>query len=152
MLCQQCKEPYEPTAYELKQLALDPARLEQKARRKLQGRYDVHGVEYRFIGQEIASPAIGGDGKPAVFFRAKGCDACGGKGFIGRRGIYELMAIDDIVGPLILKHADAVTVKRAAMAAGMDTLRDDGARKVLRGMTTVEEVLAATQEDVVVDE
>ena len=47
---------------------------------------------------------------------------------------------------------DAVTVKRAAMVAGMDSLRDDGARKVLRGMTTVEEVLAATQEDVIVDE
>ncbi len=152
MLCQVCKEPYEPTAYELQQLALDPQRLAQKARRKLVGKYDVHGVEYRFIGQDLADPSIGGDGATPIFFRAKGCDACNQKGFIGRRGIYELMAIDDVVGPLILKHADAVTVKRAALHAGMDTLRDDGARKVLRGMTTVEEVLAATQEDVVVDE
>jgi general secretion pathway protein E len=146
ILCQQCKEPYEPTAYELKQLALDPDRLAYKSRRQLQGRYDPHGVEYRFVGQDLH------EGAKPIFHRAKGCDACLQKGFIGRRGIYELMAIDDIVGPLILKHADAVTVKRAAMVAGMDSLRDDGARKVLRGLTTVEEVLAATQEDVIVDE
>ena len=62
------------------------------------------------------------------------------------------MVIDDVVGPLILKSADAQTIKRAAVLHGMDTLRDDGARKVLRGLTTVEEVLAATQEDVVVDD
>ena len=44
-----------------------------------------------------------------------------------------------------------VALKRAAMDQGMDSLRDDGARKVLTGLTTVEEVLAATQEDVEVD-
>jgi general secretion pathway protein E len=62
------------------------------------------------------------------------------------------MLVDDAVGPLILRNADAMSVKREAIRAGMDTLRDDGARKVLRGLTTVEEVLAATQEDVLVDE
>ena len=61
------------------------------------------------------------------------------------------MLVDDAVGPLILKRADAQSIKRAAQDMGMDTLRDDGARKVLAGMTTVEEVLAATQEDVAVD-
>ena len=55
------------------------------------------------------------------------------KGFIGRRGIYELLVIDDAVGPLILKSADAQTIKRAAISQGMDTMRDDGARKVLEG-------------------
>ena len=51
----------------------------------------------------------------------------------------------------ILKNADAQTVKRAAQQQGMDSLRDDGARKVLQGRTTVEEVVAATQEDVIID-
>jgi general secretion pathway protein E len=59
--------------------------------------------------------------------------------------------MDDAVGPLILRNADAQALKRAAMDQGMDSLRDDGARKVLTGLTTVEEVLAATQEDVEVD-
>jgi type II secretory ATPase GspE/PulE/Tfp pilus assembly ATPase PilB-like protein len=54
-------------------------------------------------------------------------------------------------GALILKSSDAQSIKRAAVEQGMDTLRDDGARKVLLGLTTVEEVLAATQEDVAVE-
>jgi general secretion pathway protein E len=47
-----------------------------------------------------------------------------------------------------LRKADSQAIKRVAQDMGMDTLRDDGARKVLAGMTTVEEVLAATQEDI----
>jgi general secretion pathway protein E len=87
-------------------------------------------------------------GVKPMFFRAKGCDKCSQTGFSGRRGIYELLLIDDMVGPLVLKSADAQTIKRAAQDMGMDTLRDDGARKVLAGLTTVEEVLAAKGEDV----
>jgi general secretion pathway protein E len=67
-------------------------------------------------------------------------------------GIYELLVTDDVVGSLILKNADAQTIKRAAQNQGMDSLRDDGARKVFAGKTTVGEVVAATQDDVTVDE
>jgi general secretion pathway protein E len=83
-----------------------------------------------------------------IFYKPKGCDRCANTGFMGRRGIYELLLMDDAVGPLVLKNADAQTVKRAAIEQGMDSLRDDGARKVLSGLTSVEEVVAATQEDV----
>jgi general secretion pathway protein E len=144
MLCPHCRVPYEPGDYELFQLGLDPARLEQKAKRVLKGRYNVNELNYEFIGQNM--------GPDPVFYKPGGCEACGQKGYLGRRGIYELMLVDDAVGPLILRNADAMSVKREAIRAGMDTLRDDGARKVLRGLTTVEEVLAATQEDVLVDE
>ncbi|WP_437676221.1 type II secretion system ATPase GspE [Sorangium sp. So ce131] len=143
LLCPTCKVPYRPSDYELQQLGLDQDRLAWKARRKLSPRYSVHGQQYGYIGEDIDR---------AVFHKPGGCDACNHKGFIGRRGIYELMVIDDAVGPLILKSADAQTIKRVAISQGMDTLRDDGARKVLKGITTVEEVLAATQEDVIVDE
>jgi general secretion pathway protein E len=144
VLCDKCKVPYHASAYELKQLGLDPERLEWKATRGISPRYTVHGLDYRYIGQDMS--------QPAVFYKAGGCEACNKKGFIGRRGIYELMVVDDTIGPLILKNADALTVKRAAITQGMDTLRDDGARKVIMGLTTVEEVLAATQEDIVLDD
>ena len=88
---------------------------------------------------------------PLTFYRARGCAACLQTGYTGRRGIYELLMVDDVVGALILKSSDAQSIKRAAVEQGMDTLRDDGARKVLLGLTTVEEVLAATQEDVAVE-
>ena len=83
-----------------------------------------------------------------TFFKPKGCDRCAQTGFSGRRGIYELLMMDDIVGPLVLKGADAQAIKRAAIEQGMDSLRDDGARKVLAGLTSVEEILVATQDDV----
>ena len=59
--------------------------------------------------------------------------------------------IDDEVGNLILQNADAQAIKRAAQNAGLDTLRDDGARKVIAGLTTVEEVMKAKQEDILED-
>ena len=144
MLCPACKVPYEPTDYELSQLGLDAERLAWKATRRISPRYQVQGLKYEFIGETM--------GQNPVFYKPGGCEACMQKGFIGRRGIYELMVIDDAVGPLILKSSDAQSIKRMAIMQGMDTLRDDGARKVIRGLTTVEEVLAATQEDTLVDE
>jgi general secretion pathway protein E len=143
-LCPHCKEPYQATAYELEQLGIDPERTRKRDERVLSPRYVGHGVNYQPIGWR-------GEDRP-IFYRPKGCDRCDNKGFTGRFGIYELLVADDVVGRLVLDNADARTIKRAAQGQGMDTLRDDGARKVLEGKTTVEEVVAATQDDVVVDE
>jgi general secretion pathway protein E len=144
VLCPECREPYEATSYELMQLGVDPERTRARQRRKLSPRYQHPKLDYQPIGWD-------GPGMP-TFHRAKGCEKCDYKGFTGRLGIYELLVADDVVGALILKNADAQTIKRAAQAQGMDSLRDDGARKVFDGLTTVEEVVAATQDDVVVDE
>jgi general secretion pathway protein E len=143
LLCPSCKVAYKPTDYELQQLGLDAERFAWKEKRQVSARYSPQGQRYEYVGEGLKNP---------VFYKPGGCDACMKKGFIGRRGIYELMIVDDAVGPLILKSSDAQTIKRAAIAQGMDTLRDDGARKVLMGLTTVEEVLAATQEDMIVDD
>ncbi|MFP6685843.1 MAG: type II secretion system ATPase GspE [Polyangiaceae bacterium] len=139
LLCPACKVPYEPNSYELEQLGLDRTRSEWRDRRQLSSRYQPHGVPYEAPGALLASDP--------VFFRAKGCNECMDKGFIGRKGIYELLVVDDAVGGHILQNADAQTIKRAALHEGMDSLRDDGARKVIEGLTTVEEVLGATQQD-----
>jgi general secretion pathway protein E len=144
VLCPACKEPYEAAPYELQQLGIDPERTRRRDERKLSPRYQVHGATYDPVGWR-------GPGMP-TFYRPKGCDRCDNKGFTGRRGIYELLVVEDVVASHILGKADAQTIKRAAMAQGMDTMRDDGARKVLEGRTTVEEVVAATQDDVVIDE
>jgi general secretion pathway protein E len=144
VLCPACKEPYTPTPYELQQIGIDPERTRRRIERKLSPRYVVHGTTYDPVGWQ-------GPGMP-TFYRPKGCDRCDNKGFSGRMGIYELLVADDVVGNLVLSNADAQTIKRAAMGQGMDSLRDDGARKVLLGKTTVEEVVAATQEDIIIDE
>jgi len=143
VLCPHCKEQYEATPFELQQLGIDPDRTRRRDERVLSPRYTAHNVTYEPVGWR-------GPGMP-MLYRPKGCSHCENKGFTGRMGIYELLVADDTVGALVLASADAMTIKRAAQGQGMDSLRDDGARKVLLGLTTVEEVVAATQEDVFVD-
>jgi general secretion pathway protein E len=83
-----------------------------------------------------------------TLFRAVGCDACNQTGYRGRKGIYELMVLDDELRQLALKKSDSGSIKKAAVQKGMSSLLEDGARKVLRGWTSVAEVLSVIQEDV----
>jgi general secretion pathway protein E len=80
-------------------------------------------------------------------WKGEGCSQCQGTGYRGRMGIYELMLIDDDIRRLILQNTDAATVKNMARQKGLRTLREDGADKVLAGITTASEVARVTQED-----
>jgi len=82
-----------------------------------------------------------------MLFRPIGCDNCNNNGYRGRNGIYEMMLMDDEIRQLVLKNVDSGTIKKAAVAKGMRTLMDDGAKKVLKGVTSIAEVLSVTQED-----
>ncbi len=78
-------------------------------------------------------------------YRGTGCDSCLNTGYRGRTGIFELMELDDQIQNLILKTSDSNAIKNLAVEKGMASLRQDGASKVLDGLTTVEEVLRVTQ-------
>jgi general secretion pathway protein E len=147
VICQHCKYPYPAEDFELEQLGLTKERVRARLAR-------CDNPASRYFPRTVREPdpldAFDINARP-TFYKARGCAQCTSTGFSGRRGIYELLLIDDAVGPLILRKADAQAIKRVAWEQGMDTLRDDGARKVIAGMTTVEEVLAATQEDVNVE-
>jgi general secretion pathway protein E len=80
------------------------------------------------------------------FFHGRGCEACRHTGYRGRTAIYELLVIDEPVRDLIMQRANANMIKTTAMQRGMRTLLQSGARKVLEGRTTAEEVLRVTQE------
>jgi general secretion pathway protein E len=75
----------------------------------------------------------------------KGCDACGGTGYRGRMGIFELLPVDDTVKDLVLARADAGAIRERAVSRGMALLREDGWDKTKRGITTIEEVLRVTR-------
>ncbi len=140
VLCPECKQPYQPSAYELSQLGIDPARSRLRKERQFSPRYAPPDCDYTPVGTE--------EGEMPTVYGPMGCDTCTDTGYTGRLGIYELLLVDEYVAPLILKNADAQSIKQIAMEHGMDSLRDDGARKVIEGTTSVAEVLAATQEDV----
>jgi general secretion pathway protein E len=84
-----------------------------------------------------------------IYRTGPGCAQCKSTGYRGRSGIHELLVVDDEIRNLVMKNADAAAIRRAATARGMNTLRGDGADKILQGLTTLEEVLRVTQEDLV---
>ena len=86
---------------------------------------------------------------PPQLWRGAGCGNCLKTGYRGRVGIHEMLMPTDEVRQLILQNVDSNSIKKRAMAAGMRTLRDDGARKVLAGITSSAEVLRVTGEDAV---
>lgn len=75
------------------------------------------------------------------------CPKCQGSGYAGRLGIHELLMIDDDLRSQILQRVDSNSIKNTAVKRGFCTLRADGGRKVLAGLTSVEEVLLASHDD-----
>ena len=78
------------------------------------------------------------------FYTGAGCDVCGQSGYKGRRGLYELLNINDPIRELITARAPTVVLKQKAIELGMNTLREDGLRNIYLGTTTIEEVLKYT--------
>lgn len=74
-----------------------------------------------------------------------GCEKCRNRGYAGRVGIYELLAIDDQLRDIIARNPNVAEFKRICIERGMQTLRQDGLAKAVRGMTSVEEVMRATE-------
>jgi len=85
--------------------------------------------------------------KKPEFFRGKGCPHCLNKGYSGRIGIAEVLILTSQVRELILKRAQEHLIKKQARKEGMETLRESGLRAVLKGITTIDEVLRVTAPD-----
>jgi general secretion pathway protein E len=125
--CYECVRTRQPTEAELVELGLEP-------RTFFAGGYDFPKVK------GMRPPPVG------TVYQAVGCRACNDLGYRGRTGIYELLMINDQIRRLALDKADAGAIRNAGIAAGMITLRAEGARKVVQGLTTPEEVLLITAE------
>ncbi len=115
-LCQHCREPYEMTDEELRELGLSPTLVK-------------HRTAY----------------KPG----SQPCEHCQNNRYLGRTGIHELLVINDQIRSLILQRVDSGSIRAEAQKHGFETLRMDGATKVLAGETSVEEVLLATHEELI---
>jgi len=83
----------------------------------------------------------------ASVMKGAGCEKCKGLGAKGRMGIFEIFVVDDEVRHMVNSRATTVLLRKKAREMGMRTLREDGIRKVLSGMTTAEEVISATMSD-----
>jgi general secretion pathway protein E len=102
---------------------------------------------YTITPGEIAELEIKNVAAGATAYKAKGCEACFQTGYFGRSAIYELLSVDDEMRQMIMKNSDASMIKALAIEKGMRTLRQDGAAKVLEGITSVDEVVRVTQKE-----
>jgi general secretion pathway protein E len=130
-LCPDCRVLYRPNEDELSRVGIDP---------------------HEFFAGNTRIPPLRSKYTPpprGQLYHARdgGCSKCSKSGYLGRMGIYELLLLDNEIRHLALKNTDSNSIKQAAVARGMRTLRDDGCGKVLAGVTTVEEVMMITAED-----
>ncbi len=125
--CYACARSVRPSEEALRELGIDPDRF-------FRGAYDLPPVK------SMRPPPVG------MVYEPVGCSVCTQLGYKGRTGIYELLMINDAVRRLALAKADAGSIRTAAIESGMVPLRFEGARKVMQGMTTIEEVMLATVE------
>lgn len=79
-------------------------------------------------------------------YKGKGCEKCANMGYLGRIGIYEVLSVSEKISKLIIEHADSIDIEKQAVNDGMITMKQDGYLKVVRGETTIEEVLRVAQE------
>ena len=143
-ICNNCKTAYEPDDIEL-----EAAKIKR----------DSTLADMRFTAEAIADAVARApkDARQALsgvtvdtrigdlkFFKGKGCDACVGTGLKGRQGAYEVMFMTPALRKLVLQNVGAAEIRDAAIAGGMLTLRMDGFIKVIKGITTLEQVIRET--------
>ncbi|MFH1354230.1 MAG: GspE/PulE family protein [bacterium] len=123
VVCRECREEYEPGVG-----------LRQRIAKVMAG-----------VTPEIFNPRVL-DRDGLKFAKAKGCKACGGTGYRGRVGVFEVFAVKGGIEELILQEADSSRIKAAAQKAGMTTIAQDAYLKVIEKITTVEEVERISEE------
>lgn len=143
-VCKECREAVTPTTQVLNELNIDPVAFAAgKGAEALRTPIrDANGVIEPL-------EAVNAEGIPprGTLWEARGCEACHGTGYSGRTGIYEVLEITEPVRRMAIQRASGAEIKDAALAEGMRTLRDDGAHKLLTGLTTVDEIMRVTAEE-----
>ena len=142
-LCPKCRVSYMPSDEDLRSLGIDPTGFPP-----VPGSMPPPPPRPEERDELVSGELLLAEhkrGQRPVFYRPTGCEACAQTGYRGRIGIYELLVLSDNVRKEILNNSDSNTITRVGMREGMRSLRQDGARQVLNGVTSVEEVLAATQ-------
>jgi type IV pilus assembly protein PilB len=101
--------------------------------------------EHQYTEEELKALGIPlAEAQKLTFYKGAGCDSCGGTGYRGRQGLYEVMALTSSLRRMVLKGASTEELREEAVKEGMLTLRSDGMLKVKRGITTLEEVVKET--------
>jgi type IV pilus assembly protein PilB len=143
-ICSNCKERYEPDDLEFgsakvsRNTALGDLHFTEEALADAKAHASKEALPFL---ENLSLKTTFGE---LPYFRGKGCDACGDSGLKGRQGLYEVMFMTPAIRKLVLQSASVTDIRDCAVHEGMLTLRMDGWLKVLKGITTLEQVLRET--------
>lgn len=132
-LCPECRAEY---------------KLEKKEVESLAKSYDIEAV-FAYLKKAPESKKFVENAKSwedISFYKPVGCDQCGGEGYRGRNGIYEVLAMDTNIRKLVTQAATTEEIETEARKTGMATMVEDGFSKIVQGNTSLEEVMRATKE------
>jgi type IV pilus assembly protein PilB len=143
-ICPKCKMKYEPDLAELTGAKVKPdtklrdLRFTEEALQNAKAKASAEAAP--FLANLSIDTCIG----ELPFFKGYGCDACAGTGLKGRQGVYEVMFMTQTLKKLVMQNSDVQIIRDAAVEEGMLTLRMDGWLKVLKGVTTLDQVIRET--------
>jgi type IV pilus assembly protein PilB len=143
-ICPGCKQKYVPDEMELaaaKVTAVTPLAELRFTQEKLD---DARAKASKEAAPLLANLTPESTVSELPFFRGRGCEQCGGSGLRGRQGLYEVMHMSPALRKMVLHSASAAEIKDQAIGEGMLTLRMDGWLKILKGITTIEQVVRET--------
>ncbi|OGI22250.1 MAG: hypothetical protein A2808_02605 [Candidatus Moranbacteria bacterium RIFCSPHIGHO2_01_FULL_55_24] len=132
-LCVECRKPYH---------------LEKKEVEALAKSYDIEEI-MKFLQNDSEGKKYLKDAKTweeVTFYKAAGCDQCGGEGYRGRNGIYEVLEMDTDIRKMVTQSATSEEIENKAKENGMSTMVEDGFLKIVQGVTSLEEVMRVTKE------
>jgi type IV pilus assembly protein PilB len=143
-ICSRCKERYDPPDEELagakvrRHTTLGELKFTQKALDNMKAKATREALP--FIERANLDTKISELG----FFRGRGCDECGGTGLKGRQGVYEVLTMTPLIRKMVMMNNSAAELRDAAIEEGMLTLRMDAWLKVMKGITTTEQMIRET--------
>ncbi|CAN5171322.1 type IV-A pilus assembly ATPase PilB [soil metagenome] len=143
-VCTGCTERYMPDDMELAAAKVEPSTTLRELRFTEQALSDTRPGATRAAAPLLANLSLDTTIRELPFFRGKGCDLCAGSGLRGRQGLYEVMFMTPALRRMILHNASAAEIRDEAINEGMLTLRMDGWLKILKGITTIEQVVRET--------
>lgn len=143
-ICSKCKVRYEPDIAELTGAKVKPETTMRELRFTEEALRDAKNSATPEAKPLLANLSLDTTIAELPYFKGYGCDSCNGTGLKGRQGVYEVMFMTPELKKLVMMNSDVQTIRDTAIAGGMLTLRMDGWLKVLKGVTTLDQVIRET--------
>ena len=143
-ICGNCKERYEPSPEEWNAMKVKPTMTFRDLRFTAEALSNAKLKATKEALPYLDTLSLDTKFSEIGVFRGKGCDQCAGTGLKGRQGLYEVLALSPRLRKLILQNVGAAEIRDAAIEDGMLTLRMDGWLKIIKGITTMEQVIRET--------